>query len=209
MKRKTPASEMHLLGTSSQVAYEATKAAGQPYMDVRAGYRTDDNTIEFGGMAFQEGDGTPVTGLIPGSWSDFFNAQKAKPGRPRIKIEFEVAMWLSAKYFEHDTGCSIKQSRIRAAQRLVPGTNPSAAEQRYRRAAEHVLQSGALAEFDRLFELDPPDGKWIIAAHKAATVDVQADRAHLSGDFWMVKIGSAGADLTRLDCVITREAVLQ
>lgn len=192
---------IRLRGISSRDAHEAAKAAGAPIIEVMAGYRTPDNTFEFGGMQFRSGASSPVTGTLPGSWFDFLNSQKTKRGRPRKRIEINVAMCLSSLYFHVHTGCGIQKARILAAQRIVPGTDPEAAEQKYHRASKAIRKSGVLKDFDRVFEV--PD-TWVLAAHKTAIVDVQAGGVQLSGEFWIVQIGSNSAEHLQIDHFLAR-----
>ena len=179
--------------TSSKDAYEAAKASGRPIMEVIAGERSSDGFHAFGGMAFRGDTGTPVTGKIPVSWADFLDSQKAKVGRPRKKIEIKVAMFLSAQNFRAQ-GHGIKQSRVLAAQRIVPGTDPGAAERKYRIAEKDLLKSGALNDFNTHHFFVKHD-ECVMMAHRSAVIDVQTDRVHLSGSFWLLVIGDTSARL--------------
>lgn len=202
MKKKSSSrsAKFDLIRRSSKDAYEAAKAAGRPIIEVMAGGRSDDGFHQFGGMLFQGDAGTPVTGQFPVAWADFLDSQKPKRGRPRSSMESNIAKFLSSLYFYFQTGGGIKKARVLAAQRIVPGTDPEAAEKRYRLAEKAVHKSRVLADFGRVLATDG----WLTAAHKTAKVDVQADGVCLSGVFWRVRIGDAYAERVKLDYFLAR-----
>jgi hypothetical protein len=186
---KVVGARIRLLGISSKEAHEAAKAARRPFMEVHAGNRTRDNTFEFGGMAFRDDAGTPVTGTIPAAWADFFRSHKAKPGRPRNSAATQIAMYLTMRYFLKHCG-KIRESRIRAADLIMPGTEEDAAERRYRRAEKALFSRGELKDYDRIGIVND---RWIMVAHKTAIIETQADGTRLSGMFWMVVKGEKKA----------------
>jgi hypothetical protein len=201
MKGKFPARNLALHGLSSKAAHEAAKAAGEPVMEVRVGNRKSDGSVDFVGWQYRGDESGPVMGTLPGAWRDFVNSQKAKPGAPK-KTAIKVARFLSALHFYFRFGGGIKAARIRAAQLMEPGIDPDVGERKYRSAEKEVRSStGVLVDFDRLFGV--PDN-WILAAHKSAIVDVQAGGVQLLGEFWAVKIGSAGAEHLQIDHFLAR-----
>lgn len=192
------AKAMTFVRISSKEDHESAKAAGQPVMEVVAGNRSADGFHDFGGMSYLDGEGSPVIGKLPGSWTDFIASKKVRAGRPRKAVEIKVGMLLAVQNFIAQ-GYGTKESRILAAQRMVPGTDAEAAEKKYRRDEKSLLNSRALKDFNRFLVAHD---KEVMMAHKTAVVDVQKNGLHLAGRFWFHAMGDASAQLVDMDVFI-------
>jgi hypothetical protein len=180
---------------SSKDEYETGKAAGDPVFNLLVGKRPGDDFYGLGGMLSVRGEGIPVTGKLPIAGACFLESQKAKRGRPKNKMETKIARYLSVLKFRAQ-GCGVKQSRILAAQQIEPRIDAEAGERKYRLAEKEVLKSRVLKDFDGLLVCIDC---WVMAKHKAAIVDAQADGIHLSGVFWIVTMGDTSAKRRKLD----------